>query len=187
MRRTILIVLLFFLLVPFGVAVYAQETDESTSSASVAQTGRVVEYPLPYPGLLPDSPLYFIKAARDSIISFLISDPNKKAEFNLLQADKHLQAGIALLSKGDAKRQLALETFTKGEGYFAKALLFAKDAKKLGFSMSDVAGRLVTSAKKHQEVYRNTVKQLTGEDQQKVNALIKKMAEHEKTAVALTR
>ncbi len=55
-----------------------------------------IEYVLPYPGLLPTHPLYFIKSFRDNIIEMLITDPVSKAEFYVLQADKKLNMGISL-------------------------------------------------------------------------------------------
>ncbi|MBI3576483.1 hypothetical protein HY086_00365, partial [Candidatus Gottesmanbacteria bacterium] len=63
-----------------------------------------VEYLLPYPGILPDNPLYFLKAARDKIIEFLIADPVRKAEFYILQSDKRLGMTSMLLEKGNTTR-----------------------------------------------------------------------------------
>ncbi|PIZ98613.1 MAG: hypothetical protein COX78_02915, partial [Candidatus Levybacteria bacterium CG_4_10_14_0_2_um_filter_35_8] len=70
---------------------------EKTMSPNPAAT--MDNYELPYPGLLPDHPLYFLKMTRDKIIGFFISDPIKKAEFDILQSDKRLSAGVYLLNK----------------------------------------------------------------------------------------
>src|SRR3989344_6985739 len=84
----------------FSSSVYAQTELPSSEeydygvTATDSATDQVEEYTLPYPGILPDNLLYPIKVFRDRIVSFLISDPLKKAEFNLLQADKRLQAGV---------------------------------------------------------------------------------------------
>src|SRR3989344_3906165 len=56
-------------------------------------------YVLPYPGMLPDSPLYKIKVLRDKVTAYLISDPQKKAEFYLLQTDKQMGMILPLINK----------------------------------------------------------------------------------------
>jgi hypothetical protein len=61
-----------------------------------------VEYLLPYPGILPTHPLYFLKNIRDQIVEMLISDPVKKADFYIIQADKKLSMALAL---ADLKKQ----------------------------------------------------------------------------------
>lgn len=108
-----------------------------------------VDYELPYPGLLPDSPIYFLRIIRDKTVSFLISDPLKKAEFNLLQADKRLNAGIYLFKKG--KFSLALSTISKAENYFEESLEKARKARGEGMDISDIVRKLTNSARKHQE------------------------------------
>jgi hypothetical protein len=75
-------ILIFLLFVKSDVVV----AKEATGSASIEN----VEYYLPYPGLLPDNPLYYLKAIRENIQKFFISDPLRKAQFDLLQANKTL-------------------------------------------------------------------------------------------------
>src|SRR5438552_3561844 len=75
---------------------FARADEMSSSSAEVAR----VDYQLAYPGLLPDHPLYFLKAARDKVYAFFISSPVKKAEFDLLQADKRVESSYLLIQKG---------------------------------------------------------------------------------------
>lgn len=108
-----------------------------------------VDYQLPYPGLLPDSSIYSLRMLRDKIVSFLISDPLKKAEFNLLQADKRLNAGIYLFNKG--KVDLAVSTVSKAENYFESAVQKAKEAKNQGMDTKQISTQLMNSVKKHQE------------------------------------
>lgn len=108
-----------------------------------------VSYELPYPGLLPDSPLYLLKIIRDKAVGFLISDPLKKAEFNLLQADKRLNAGIYLLNKG--KTSLAMSTVSKAENYLEEALGKIGEAKMQGRNISEMEGKLRNALKKHKQ------------------------------------
>src|SRR3989304_6415715 len=55
-----------------------------------------IVYQLPYPGILPDHPLYTLKAVRDRIQVFLTRDNLKKAEIYLLYSDKRLAMGQEL-------------------------------------------------------------------------------------------
>lgn len=116
-----------------------------------------INYELPYPGLLPDSSLYFLRIIRDKTVGFLISDPLKKAEFDLLQADKRLNAGIYLFNKGEIS--LALSTISKAENYFGEALDQIGMAKMQGRSINEMEGKLSAALKKHkQELGRITQK-----------------------------
>ncbi|MCL5434803.1 MAG: DUF5667 domain-containing protein [Patescibacteria group bacterium] len=126
---------------------YAQQTASPTSTASV-------DYSLPYPGILPDNPLYFMKALRDRIVSFFISDPLKKAEFDLLMADVRLNAAQYLFAKGENKYSLAETTISKGENYFYNSLAMTNDAKQQGMRFNDFVPKLIIAAKKHQQVIK---------------------------------
>lgn len=135
---------------------FAQE-ELSIKEAAVSAEGKTaksVEYELPYPGILPDNPLYSLKMLRDRIVGILISDPLKKAEFDLLQTDKRLNTGIYLLNKDKSKASLAQSTISKGENYFEEAIKNVKEAKKQGMDTNDIVRRLLDSSYKHQEVLR---------------------------------
>lgn len=87
-----------------------------------------VEYYLPYPGILPDSPVYKIKAVRDQIRLWTTFDPTKKARLQLLYADKRINAARVLMEGG--KSALAISTATKAEKYLesaVKASLYNKE------------------------------------------------------------
>lgn len=128
--------------------VFSQE--EATTSATVSPTPTPVPYVLPYPGLLPDHPLWFVKAARDRIIAFLISDPLKKSEFAIKQADKRLAGGEVLFKK--SKPDLAISTISKGENYLEEGARNLSEAKKTGKDIKDLLNTLMRSSRKHQEV-----------------------------------
>lgn len=141
MRKVVILlfVVLFALLIPsFS---FAQNT--STSSAIPK-----VEYELAYPGILPDNPLYFLKAIRDNILKFLIRDKMKKAEFDLLQADKRLGAAKALLEKG--KDELSITTLSKSGNYFDDAISNIFKAKRQGEKTDQLLDRMITASKKYQ-------------------------------------
>jgi hypothetical protein len=98
--------------------------------AGVGQTVRAVgpvpaetkiDYALPYPGVLPDHPLYFLKRVRDAILEVLIMEPVRKSEFYILQGDKRLEMGVMLVEQ--KKFALAETTVSKAEKYMEKAVV----------------------------------------------------------------
>lgn len=94
---------------------FAQESTPLTPNASSLP----VDYVLPYPGILPDHPLYFLKVIRDRILTFLITNPVRKVEFHILMADKQLNMGIFLREKG--KTELAVSAVERGVGHLKQA------------------------------------------------------------------
>ena len=116
-----------------------------------------IAYNLPYPGLLPDSPLYFVKIARDRITDFLTRDNFKRAELYLLYSDKRAAMSLILARKG--KSQLAIDTFTKGEKYFLKIPDLLKSIKKQGGQApSNFLETLKLSNAKHKEIVDELIK-----------------------------
>lgn len=110
-----------------------------------------VEYVLPYPGILPDNPLYFLKNLRDKIIEMLISDPMNKAEFYILQADKKLNMSVMLAGSG--KSTLAQEVLTQALVSRTQAVVFLETTVQSGKQVPGfVVEKLTLSLRKHQEV-----------------------------------
>lgn len=161
----------------------AMMSDDATGAAALTPTP-TPDYPLPYPGILPDSPLYSIKALRDRIISLLISNPLKKAEFDLLQTDKRLNSGIYLFEKGNVA--LAETTISKGENYFGEAILQSEEATRQGEKTADLVKRLSRAAWKHQKVIDGLTKKAPKEYKKAFENLSKRVAEAKKKAEKLT-
>lgn len=136
-------------LLVFSFLIFLLSFNVSLAVTLDTQEENAVNYELPYPGLLPDSPLYFLRVTRDKLIGFLISDPLKKAEFNLLQADKRLNAGIYVFDK--RKIPLAISTISKAENYFSEALDRLGDAEMQGRSINEMKEKLKNSLKKHKQ------------------------------------
>jgi|SRR3989338_11221392 len=161
-------ILILFFILPFGFSVLpvfaaeatqAGETRESTKSASAQ-----IIYELPYPGLLSDSPIYFIKALRDKVTELLISDPVKKAEFYLLTADKRLNEGVMLFDKGLSKYSLLESTISKGENYFEKGIGQLQLAQKQNIPIASLIQKYHLSSRKHQEVIKDLSGKSSGGD-----------------------
>jgi hypothetical protein len=185
MKRFILF--LFILLFIFVPRTFAQEsTSSATEPANTAGTtdiasDQIDEYPLPYPGLLPDNPLYVVKTLRDKIVGILISNPEKKAEFDLLQADKRLQAGIFLIQK-NKNYDLAEQTISKGENYLEEAIMKEKDAKTQGMDVGTLQDKLQKATKKHTDIITDLVKKSPGKNKTAFTVALKHAEKLEKDA-----
>ncbi|MDP1722287.1 MAG: DUF5667 domain-containing protein [Candidatus Gottesmanbacteria bacterium] len=119
------------------------------------------EYLLPFPGILPDHPLYFLKQIRDGIMDRLIVDPLRKAEFLVLQADKRLNMGKVLIEQG--KGTLAEEVISKGEKYMERAVSTLAAYKSIGRpAPAAMTDKLVRSMEKHREVMTEMIADTTG-------------------------
>ena len=115
------------------------------------ETEKKVEYALPYPGILPDHPLYFLKNIRDKIMDFLIRDPLKRVEFNLLMSDKRMNMALSLSEKG--KDELAEKIASEAEMFYEKAVLEVKKAQEQQRELSsETLNKLKQASLKYQEV-----------------------------------
>src|SRR3989338_8792523 len=147
-----LLLIVFIIIVPFATYFVL-----GASNSLVKTPQEKVIYNLPYPGLLPDSPLYLTKIIRDRITDFLTRDNLKKAELYLLYSDKRAAMSLVLAHKG--KSQLAIDTFAKGEKYFLKILDLLKSAKKQGGqATSNFFETLKLSNAKHKELIEELIK-----------------------------
>lgn len=126
-----------------------------------------VNYYLPYPGILPDHPLYWAKMTRDRLQLLLIADKELKAEKMLLYADKRLGAGWALVE--GQKADLGVTTLTKGEKYLEQAAQLGEAA---GFKEKITKARL-----KHEEVLKLLAEKTSGRNQEVIKELITKLSE----------
>lgn len=137
----IIIVFLFVLFIPgvAGGSIFAADTTPVATQATSAQGATVSdvsmksggkEYFLPYPGILPDHPLYKIKLVRDWILERIIVDPIRKTEFYILQGDKRLNMGIALVEKGNSA--LAGEVIVQSGNFMEQAMHALASIKSAG-------------------------------------------------------
>lgn len=152
--KKLFLILLFLLLAVSPVAADEIPLTITPSPSPKPSVAVVNDYALPYPGLLPDSPLYVFKAIRDKLVSVLIKDPKKQAEFDLLQADKRIAAAMYLLQESRSKEQLALQTVSKGDNYFFFAIENAAIAKKRGEDVNGFLDTMLSSAQKHEQIMK---------------------------------
>ena len=149
--------LLIFLLVLSIVktSVFALPNLQETQEARETKTSSIV-YTLPFPGILPNHPLYFLKTLRDTLIEKMITNDVKKAEFYILQADKRLQMSIVFV--GSDKKELAEAMRSDAFMYREKSFtMLTKAAAKNVAVPRYVLEKLLVSAKKHEEVLQDMV------------------------------
>lgn len=157
MKKIIFILLAAVLTSFLSSPVFAQDsmmeaTPQATPSVALSPTPTPVDYQLPYPGILPTNPFYKLKTLRDRVIGFLISDPIKKVEFDLLQADKRLNAGVYLSQSSPKDETDISDIISKGNNYFQEAITQEHLAKQQGNNVTDVNQQLYTSLLKHEQV-----------------------------------
>lgn len=123
----VLLIFFFFIFFTSGI-IY-------TNSQELNIESKNVEYTLPYPGLLPDSPLYIVKTIRDRIVDFLTRNCVDKARLYLLNSDKRAASAIRMIENGKSK--LAISTMSKAEKYALRMVECMKDIKKQGAQNDD--------------------------------------------------
>ena len=149
MKRPYTFFLVIVFLFSFAQNVLAQSAPMTPSATNEAKFMNV-SYDLPYPGILPDSPLYFLKALRDNVINLFITDQIKKADYDLLMADKRLASSASLLNKGNY--QLAITTLSKSGNYFDQAIQLAAQGGTKGKDVKFTLDKLWVASQKHQQV-----------------------------------
>lgn len=170
--KIILILLPFLLLAR---PVFAQQdilipTTQITPTPSIAS--QTLTYDLPYPGLLPGNPLYTLKAIRDKIDEILISDPSKKTEFYLLQADKRLAASLVLFNMG--KATLGETTLSKSQNYLEDSINEVIRAQKSQENENDILAKIKRSSEKQIIEIKMLIKQNKGETGQRLEGDLKR-------------
>lgn len=166
MKRTIVSLLLSsFLFLFLASNAFAKEIAEinditPTLSPVGSSTATFIKYNLAYPGMLPDNPLYKLKVLRDKISVGLISDPQKKIDFYLLQTNKGILAAAMLIDK--KKIALAKETALKAEHNFT---LITYQLWTLDEKPNDAFfDKLKTASFKHQEVLNSLIKRVSSSE-----------------------
>ena len=133
--------------------VVSQNTTTATAPSEVVSPTPTPaeEYALPYPGVLPDNPLYFLKTLRDRIMEWLVTDPIRKIDFYVLQSDKDLNAGIMLK---DANKMSYIPTvLNQSLAEMGKAITLASSSQNAGKeALTGAVDHISKSIAKHEEV-----------------------------------
>ena len=155
--------------------------DGSTASDPASSS---TNYDLTYPGILPDNPLYFLKMAKDNVLSFFIGKPLEKATFILMQSDKQISASKLLLNQNKDK-SLIHETTVNSQNYFEAAIDTTIDAKKQGYDIHEIIGILQSASKKHHQIIDEINSNLSVSDQKQFVDVSAKADDLMKTTASL--
>jgi hypothetical protein len=110
-----------------------------------------VDYSLPFSGgVLPDSPFWSIKVLRDKLWLFITTDATRRADLQLLFADKRVGSAKILFEQN--KPALGVATLEKAEGYLIAASESEKKIRASGGDTKDLLDRLNRASLKHYEL-----------------------------------
>lgn len=186
MKKYAFCVLILVILVSAPFTVFAQDEGMiSPTPTATLNSATKVEYALPYPGMLPDNPLYFMKAFRDRIIGMLINDPLKKAQFNLLTSDKRLNAAQSLLAAG--KTQDVVSVVSKSNNYFELGLESAATAQKAGENTRNTLLGMQTAGLKHYEIVLGMSKRVDKQYRSQIKKELDRISQFNKTISKLLK
>jgi hypothetical protein len=123
----------------------------------LGETDERIDYFLVFPGnVLPDSPLWPLKALRDRLWLSLTTNPSRKAELKLLFADKRLGSAQILFERN--KPEIGLSTLTKAEKYLEEAGNQEEENRKNGLDTSEFLDRYSKASLKHYQVMEEITK-----------------------------
>lgn len=160
------------------ISAYAQTVTLPMPTGATPSPGpTAVAYELPYPGVLPGSPLYLLKSCRDKISEILTTDPLKKSNFYLLQADKKLSSSLMLYKNKNTKE--AEKSLLKSQIYLEKSVNKMIEAKKSQKNVDDLYGKIKNSSVKQEEEIITLLKTANGDDAQVLEQSMEKIKQTE--------
>jgi len=128
-------------------------------SAQPPATPTPVDYQLPYPGILPDHPLYTFKKLRDWLLITFNRHPLKKAELYLLFSDKKIGMSDLLLEK--RKLELAVDILVESQSDILKSASILPSLTQKSMLPAGLPDKIELATKKHKEIINADFKDLT--------------------------
>ena len=127
-------------------------SDEILNTKVLGEADQIeIAYFLPYPGrILPDHPLWPLKALRDKLWLFVTTNTGRKSELKLLFADKRLAMSQALFEKD--KPEIAYSTLERAEKYLQEASEQEEANRKEELDTKECLDKLAKAALKHRQV-----------------------------------
>jgi cellobiose-specific phosphotransferase system component IIA len=169
MKKIVLIIILSFLLLSFGIQVFAQDIE------------------LPSPGLLPDSPFYFLETIAEAIGTFFTFGDLKKAERYAALAAERLAEAQAVVDKG--KPEFAEKALVRYENQLNNSIARAKKAQDKGQNaekVMEVIARVGQATSKHLEILAEVYEKVPDQAKPAIeNAIKASVKGHEKAVEAL--
>jgi hypothetical protein len=128
-----------------------------------------VEYQLPYPGILADSPLYVVKRLRNAYLIWSAKDSYAKSVEYLEQSDKKLAMSRPLLAKG--KLKMSVEMVDQSNDLLQESI---NEYQKIEGNEEEKRAhleKLRTAAKKHKIEIETLMKNVPQGDVQTIETL----------------
>lgn len=145
-----------------------------------------VLYYLPYPGILPDHPIYWMKMFRDRVVEILTTKTDKRVDLWVLYADKRLGAAKVLIEGN--KIDLGVLTALKSTGYLSKAVYRVEEIKNQGIEVGNLANKMERETLKHAQVLDELARRTEGDAAGKMNNMRDEALKlHQKMLVILGR
>lgn len=157
-RILVLTTILFSFVILFVSITQTAQVKYSFNEALSGQTAeiadsQIIEYYFPYPGrILPDHPLWTFKAMRDRVWLSITPSAARRAELNLLLANKRLISAKILFERD--KSELAFSVLTKASKYLESALKEEETARARGVDTKSFLISLARASLKHREIVR---------------------------------
>ena len=141
---------------------------------------------LPDPGILPDSPFYFLKSWSEEIGTLLTFGEEKKAERFLNLSEKRLSEARALAEKG--RGEMSEKAMERYENQLNSAMERAERAKERGIDMDELLERISERTLKHQEVLADVYERVPEEAREGIErAMENSMRGHEEALRAVSQ
>lgn len=157
--KTILAVCACFIIGLFGTSSVSAQQQISSFGLPTPTT---IDYNLPYPGILPNHPLYFLKNVRDEVLIFFTRSLLKNSRVRLLIADKNLVMATQLIDLRLDKQ--GVQVLQKGENHLLIALLQLQELKKRGELPAGAVDKFELAARKHEDIINQLMNKNLSED-----------------------
>jgi bacterioferritin (cytochrome b1) len=153
MRTALFVVAFCFFFSIVALPAYAQEGVEVAPKQS-----EILEYPLPYPGILSNHPLYIFKEFRDNLMRALLTSQTQQIEFDVLQSDKYVAMSLAYQKLG--MWNLAAKTMQRSLKEMNTAVNETSVVMKNGGTIpGHIMDKLEKSTVKHKELADDLIKE----------------------------
>lgn len=162
----------------------APSPEQSTAPVNCAPRQQEINYYLPYPGILPDHPLYWLKMLRDRIKLDLTKDPVSHYQLLLLYADKRIGAAQVLIQGN--KVSLGTPTAVKAEKYIQRVLVEFENLKRAGKTTAIMEDQVVKVTAKHQEILQKLLDKAGASDQGQIRPILEDSQRDYQQALKIT-
>jgi hypothetical protein len=154
--------ILFFSIIQTAQVKYSFNGISGDAHQRILGDNVVIDYYFPYPGrILPDHPLWSLKAFRDRLWLVLTPKAERRAELNLLFANKRVVSSKILFQLD--KPELAYSTLVKAERYLETAWKEEETARLKGVDTKNFLQSLSLASLKHRQVI-NEILDIAPED-----------------------